>query len=225
MNSRFSACILHDMTQRSEAWYEIRRGKLTASVAGAWLASEKLNKTQTKARDSVIDRLIAERMGFVEEDSFDIDPDGPPPNSPSLRAIYYGIKYEPEALSLLSFDKELDLEEVGFCEHESGLVGSSPDSLVFEESVIVENKVTMSARTQIGRIRKKTLPDTYRDQVHFQMATTGAQACWFQSYHPELEPLQVLVHRDAYTQAMVSGIHLFQKAFNDAAGPFESQFK
>jgi len=41
MNHLFPHCTIHHMPQRSEAWREIRKDKLTASQAGEWLAAQR----------------------------------------------------------------------------------------------------------------------------------------------------------------------------------------
>ena len=41
MNPLFPDCTIHHMPQRSEAWHEIRKDKLTATGMGAWLAEKR----------------------------------------------------------------------------------------------------------------------------------------------------------------------------------------
>ena len=233
MTDLFPLCTLHDMPQRSEEWDKMRSGKLTASQAGAWLASVSETKTVKKACDTAINRLLAEQAGAYSP-SIQVDMEADPPKSESLRAIWVGNKHEDEALMQLSLVQEVDLVSIGFMEHESGLVGSSPDSLIKGESCVVENKITMNYATQVGRVREGVMPACFRDQVHFQMASTGAQRCLFQSiWVPDplrpsdtlLDPppsLQLYIKRDDYTEAMKAGIDRFIKAFQVAADEWQT---
>lgn len=229
MSDLFPKCTVHTMPQRSPEWFDIRADKMTASTAGSWIASDSKAKTVVKSREREISRLIASREGFRSSDSFQIDMEAKPPKNSTLRAIYYGILMEPEALSLLSLYQGLDLEEVGFCEHESGIAGSSPDSVINGESGVVETKVTIDPELQIYRLTKGEIPPEYVNQVHFQMATTGAEYCWFQSYFfdPEsngsktLPPLQIKVERDEYTDKIEAGINRFAADFEKAWGIWE----
>lgn len=228
MSQLFPICEILEMPQNSPEWYKERSGRLTASQAGAWLASIKDTATNRKAREATINRLIAERSGFSSP-SVSVDMEMPPPKSDSLRAIWVGNKYEDEALMSLSFSLGLDLVSVGFMAHENGVVGCSPDSLVKGESVLVENKITMNYATQIGRVREGVLPACFRDQVHFQMASTRAERVLFQSTwvpdplqpeDAELTPppdLQLYIKRDEYTEAMANGIDRFAREFQTAA--------
>jgi hypothetical protein len=53
------------------------------------------------------------------------------------------------------------------------------------------------------------LPDAHTNQVHFSMAATGLRRWHFLSYHPELDPLHILVEWDKRTDAMSDALRKF----------------
>lgn len=251
---RFPDCKIHRMQQRSERWHEIRKGKLTGSQMGQWLAEVpecrytiteirqqiaelvgeeppkkftrqqlldecadlgiNLPKTFTKTTEDARLKAIAKVIGSISTcdvpDEWEIDPDGPPPRNKGQWAIWNGINQEPKAVAAFEFATGLEVEEVGFCEHKSGVVGVSPDGLIKGENVGFEGKAPLP-ETHAEYLIRGVLPDTYKAQVHGCMAVTGADAWWFQSYCPGLPTFRILVERDEFTEAMKAGIELFAK--------------
>ena len=167
------------------------------------------------ARNTAICAIIGKMSDCVVPDPFEVDPDGPPPRNPAQWAIWNGIRMEAEAVKAFCDAENLEVEEVGFCEHRSKFAGCSPDGLIIGENVGFEGKAPLPHTHQkyLMEVRKtKTVPDDYRDQVHGSMACTGADSWWFQSYCPGLPTLRVLVHRDDYTDRMEGGLIEFADA-------------
>ena len=206
---RFPDCKIHHMPQRSETWYDIRKGKLTGSQMGAWLADRKqTTKTFAKARAKATAKIIGQLSSCEVPDEWEVDPDGPPPKSIGLWAIWNGINQEPKAVAAFEFATGLEVEEVGFCEHSSGVIGVSPDGLIKGQNVGFEGKAPIPT-THVEYLLNGTLPETYKAQVHGCMAATGADAWWFQSYCPGLPAFRILVERDEFTEQMVAGMNEF----------------
>ena len=214
--SRFPDCELLGMPQRSEAWNEIRRDKLTASQVGAWLAKHPhTTKKETQAQDSAICKILGAISRCPVPDEWEVDPEGPPPKSVGLWAIWNGIRLEPEAVAAFSEATGLEVESIGFCLHKSKVAGCSPDGLIVGENIGFEGKAPLPS-THVRYLLNGGLPEEYRDQVHFSMAVTGAKAWWFQSYCPGLPSLRICVARDDYTEAMAEGITRFAAALKEA---------
>jgi len=57
MNHLFPDCKIHTMPQRSEAWYEIRKDKLTASIIGSWLAEAPVARITVDEIKTILDRF------------------------------------------------------------------------------------------------------------------------------------------------------------------------
>ena len=246
LDDQFPNCRIHYMQQRSPAWYDIKRGKLSASTVGAWLTEQpqcrmtvaeikdeldKLGVDYAKSakRDDLLamlppemhvmsltqtteqawEKAICKALGGLSNhrgpEPMGIDPDGPEPENLGQWAIWNGIRLEPEAEAAFTLGTDLKLAKVGFCEHVSGLLGCSPDGLIVGHPEGFEGKCPLP-ETHVRYYRSGNLPDEYRDQVHFSMAVTGAQAWWFQSYVPDMPPFRIRVERDDYTEQMAAGI-------------------
>jgi len=257
MNVLFPDCTIHSMPQRSEAWHEIRKDKLTASGMGAWLAEEpqvritvdeikvildrfaipylksaakpvllallppemlprpSITQQARDARHTAICRILGSMSKAQCPDPFEVDPDGLPPRNPALWAVWNGLRLEKEAVAAFSLWSGKEIIEVGFAVHKSKSAGCSPDGLIAGEPVGFEGKCPLPA-THCRYLLDGVLPEEYRDQVHGNMAVTGAKGWWFQSYCPGLPSFRVFVERDEYTNRMASGLDEFAVHLNSA---------
>lgn len=104
---------IHNFEQHSPEWYAIRKGKMTASEAtaigncGAGL-------------DTYINNMMAEYYSSAEKEQFNSD------------HTNRGNEYEPVARKVYEFENDVEVQQVGFIEHNE-YVGFSPDGLVGEE--------------------------------------------------------------------------------------------
>lgn len=173
-----------------------------------------LPKKYTAKVESARKKAIAEIIGKMSTcacpEEFEVDPDGPPPKSRPLWAIWNGIRMEEEAEAVFENQTGKKLEKVGFCLHYSGWCGASPDGLIKGENVGFEGKAPLPESHAFYLLEGK-LPDAYKAQVHGSMAVTGADAWWFQSYCPGLPTFRILVERDKFTEAMETGLNEFSE--------------
>ena len=171
-------------------------------------------QTTESARLKAISKIIGQLSTCEVPEEWEIDPDGPAPKNKGQWAIWNGINQEPKAVAAFEFATGLEVEEVGFCEHRSGLAGVSPDGLIKGQNVGFEGKAPLP-ETHALYLLRGTLPDEYKAQVHGCMAVTGAEAWWFQSYCPGLPSFRILVERDEFTEAMKEGLDLFAKELRE----------
>lgn len=212
--AHFPNCSVYMMEQRTPQWHAIRAEKITASEAGAWLA-KCTTATAKKARAKAICKILGQRTGIKVPDDWQIDADGPEPTSKTAWAIWRGINLEEDAMKAFNEATGEQMQTVGFCTHNSGVAGCSPDGLSLDAPEGFEGKCPLPD-THCRYVLDDKLPDEYRDQVHFSMAVTGASAWWFQSYCPGLPSLRVRVLRDDYTAQIEAGIHEFKKELDAA---------
>jgi putative phage-type endonuclease len=189
--------IIHpNMIQQSEEWFRIRKGRITASNADRILTPTGKDSSQW---DSYAIELIAEC----------IRPDELPAFIGNLHTDR-GNELEPEARALFSEMMGWEVREVGFVTREDGVVGCSPDGLIYMGDTPiagVEIKCPM-AKKHVGYIVEGGVPAEYRPQVHFSMAVTGLP--WhFMSYCPGILPHVVFVQPDEYTAKMRNAIDRF----------------
>ena len=174
-----------------------------------------LTKTAQEAKERAICRILGTMSRCEVPDEWEVDPDGPPPKSPGLWAVWNGIRMESEAVAAFERDTGLTVEEIGFCRHKSRASGVSPDGLIKGESAGFEGKAPLPA-THVRYLRAGVLPEEYRWQVQFSMAVTGAAAWWFQSYCPGLPSLRVRIVRDETTKAISRNLSSFASDLEQA---------
>ncbi len=170
--------------QRSEAWFEARLGRATASRFKDIMS--KVRVGEAAARKNYRAELVSERLTHTKEDGF------------TSSAMQWGIEHEDTARVQYMLASDNDVEECGFFTHPSLLAGASPDGLVGEVGVL-EIKCPNSA-THIETLKTGRVPYQYYWQVMGQMWITGRDWCDFVSFDPRMPQNAQLfytrVHRD-----------------------------
>lgn len=182
------AFTVHDCPQRSEAWFAIRAGRLTGSVAADMLATLKSGGEPASRRD-LRTRIVVERLtGRPQEDGY-------------LNAdMQRGIDLEPAARAAYEARTGLLVEQSGFLAHVDLPIGCSLDGHVGDFEGIVELKAPRSAR-HLAYLRAGSVPAEHVPQIAHNLFVSGAAWCDFVSFDPTMpDRLQLFVaraHRDA----------------------------
>lgn len=174
-----------DIIQRSDDWFAVRLGKVTASRVADVVAKTKTGWGASRANYKA--QLVCERLtGFVEP-------------SYTNAAMQWGIDKEDEARAAYQIHALCEVAEIGFIDHPHiEMAGCSPDGLVGADG-LVEVKCPMSA-AHIETLLGQSVPAKYICQVQWQMACADRAWCDFVSYDPRLPDAMRLfverVHRD-----------------------------
>jgi len=186
--------IIHPHTEQgSEAWFEARKGRPTASRFSDFITPAKCDLSK-KATDFALE-LVAECF-FPHHAAFFGTP-----------WTDRGVDLEAEARRAFEEHQGWAVEQVGFVTRDDGVVGCSPDGLIrgvdgtFETGEGVEIKCP-APKTHVRYVYEGVLPEEYRLQVHGSMAVTGLNQWHFFSYAPGVQPLHVIVRRDEYTEKL-----------------------
>ena len=155
---------IYDCEQRSESWYALRLGCVTASAF-----TEVLNKRT--GRKTYMYKLLGERMT------------GSPDVSYHNKFMDDGIEREPDARALYEQITGVTVKEVGFVKS-AMWVGCSPDGLIDVDGTI-EIKCPLSS-THCKYILDNVFPSKYKLQVQGQLWVTGRKWCDFVSFHPDM---------------------------------------
>lgn len=163
------------MEQRSEAWFNARRGKLTGSNVGAALG---LNPW--KSPEDLIRQMVRDYHGAESEFT-------------GNAATEYGTLHEPLAL-MDYFGKTGNMvEECGFFVHpEHEWLGASPDGLIGEDGLI-EVKCPFGLRNKKGDdlvFKKAGEQPHYYAQKQIEMACTGRDWCDFYQWSKNGDSLE-----------------------------------
>jgi len=171
---------MDSLEQRSDEWFKIRCGKVTASRVSDIIAKTKSGWGASRA--NYMAQLIAERLTGEVADSY------------SNSAMQWGIDHEQEARTAYEFYENEGVQEIGFVQHNDLESGASPDGLVGKDGLI-EIKCPNTA-THIQTLLDQKIPKKYETQMLWQMECTGRKWCDFVSYDPRMpENLKLFVKR------------------------------
>jgi putative phage-type endonuclease len=186
------------MEQRTDEWYAARLGLATASNFGKVLA--KIKTGEAADRRNYRAQLVIERLTGNRQEGY------------SNAAMQWGTEQEPFARIAYMADRGVDVQEVGFIQHETLMAGCSPDGLIGADGLI-EIKCPVSA-THIETLKTQHMPLEHMPQVQGQMWIAGREWCDFVSYDPRMpEKLQMFVQRiprdEQYIKALSFEIERF----------------
>lgn len=188
------------MEQRSEEWFAVRCGKITASRMADMMA-----KTRTgwgASRTNLSAELLCERLT------------GRPVERFANAAMLHGIDQEPWARQAYSERNGCDVFEVGFIGHpEIERAGASPDGYVGDDG-LVEFKCPNTA-THVDTLLRGAVPEKYVLQMQFQMACAGRDWCDFVSFDPRLpEHMRLFIRRVPRDASLILSLEHETAAFD-----------
>lgn len=174
--------IVHDIEQRSEAWFKARLGRLTGSTASDMLATIKSGEAAVR-RDLRV-RLVVERLtGRTQEDGY------------TNAAMQRGTEKEPDALAAYEASTGLVAWPIGFLAHDDLMAGCSPDGLVDDGAGLLELKCPKSA-THLSYIKSGKVPANHIPQLTHNLWITGALWADFVSFDDRFPTeLQIVRYR------------------------------
>jgi putative phage-type endonuclease len=174
--------IIHDVPQRSEDWFALRCGRLTASRACDMAAQ--IKSGEAAARRDLRAQLVCERLtGQPQEDPY------------TNATMQRGIDKEPDALTAYEMHSGSMVLPCGFLAHDTLLAGCSPDGQINGYAGILELKCPKSA-THLTYLKAKQVPRDYLWQITHALWISGAEWCDFASFDDRFPaPLQLLVLR------------------------------
>lgn len=167
--------IIHDCTQGSFEWHQLRLGKITGS---------RLKKMLSKDNLALIDELIAEeQVGIADDDEFVSD------------EMQRGIDMEPLAIQEYCNITGYTVDHPCFLQSEDWpILCQSPDGYIGTTGA-VEVKCPKT-KTHIKYIRMGKIPNEYKEQVwSYFLVNPDLQWLDFVSYDPRLTVKPIWIHR------------------------------
>ena len=179
-----------EIIQGTNAWFEARLGRVTASRVADVIAKTKSG--YSTSRDNYMAQLICERLTGQKGESF------------TNAAMQWGTETEPLARSAYEAYADLMVEEVAFVQHPKiEMAGASPDGLVGLFGML-EIKCPNTA-THIDTLLTQTVPTKYITQMQWQMRCCERQWCDFVSFDPRLpQDLQLFIKRVEFDASYVA---------------------
>lgn len=199
-----------ECVQSSPEWWEARRGLPTASDFDSIMTPAKQQPSASQQK------YIAKLIGDIT----DLSPTYFSQQGFRNAETDYGQQTEGEARRF--YEKEasdkagrpIKVRQVGFCLHDSGDFGASPDGLIEEEGTL-ELKCP-ARKTHYLYLMNGTLPLAYKNQVHGQLIVTGRPWADFMSYCVGERPLIIRVVPDDYTIKLRANLKIFVQKFKEA---------
>jgi putative phage-type endonuclease len=184
--------------QGSDAWHQMRLGKVTASRVADILARTKTGPSASR-QNYLIELAIQRTTGIIEE-------------SYTNAAMEWGTQTEPQARVAYEVNTHNFVDQVAFVDHPTiAGFGCSPDGIVGEG--LIEIKCPNSA-THWSYVKAKAPPTKYFIQMQAQMACTGAKWCDFVSFDPRMpERSQLLVVNVPRDEAFIAEMEAEIKKF------------
>ena len=158
--------IIHEMQQRSDEWYAVKCGKISASSVSDVLAGGK-----GITRKKYMMRLLAENVSGIPQETY------------KNGAMEWGIETEPLAKRAYEDSNYVAVKEVGFVEIDE-FTGCSPDGMIGDDGLI-EIKCPNTS-THLGYILENKMPSEYVLQVQMQLWVCDRKWCDFVSYDPRV---------------------------------------
>lgn len=168
-----------DCEQGSAEWLASRCGVFSASNFDKLITTK---GEPSKQAQKYIFQVAAEKVSGIKEDSF------------QSSAMLKGIETEEEAVDFYELTHGVEPVKVGFCLHENGFYGCSPDRLVGDDGLL-EIKCPLP-HTHVEYLLENNLYQDYFQQVQGQLFVTGRKWCDLMSYSRGLRPLIVRVTPD-----------------------------
>jgi putative phage-type endonuclease len=180
-----------DQLQRTDAWYEVRLGKATASRFNDVLA--KIKYGEAAARKNYRAQLVVERLTGQREEGF------------MTTAMQWGIDNEPIAKLAYMAETGNEVEEAFFVQHAALDAGASPDGYV-DKNGLIEIKCPNTA-THIETLREQDIPMHYYAQVQGQLWLTDRTWCDFVSFDPRMPAnAQIFIKRIARNDTYIENL-------------------
>lgn len=185
------------LEQGSEEWFNIRKGRITASeLSNILTPTGKISKSSIGyARKLARECVCNDPLEFQGNKYTD-----------------WGNEMEPRARELFEKETGFNFKEVGFCNRaDNAPVGCSPDALVeFGGDYFAGLEIKCpQVDTHVETLMNGVLPAKYKLQVHGSMAITGLDNWYFMSYFPDLNPFILFVERDEFTEKVGQAIDDF----------------
>jgi len=175
-------CKIVEVQQGTEDWLSLRRGRLTASHAGDWIA-----KPTTKRYQEYMKLITMELIGYEEEEE-----DAP--------WFHHGKAMEPFARGAYQWKTQQDVNHDLFLIHpEHDWLSASPDGVwVPGNDGMIEIKCRAKLETYLQKIaeqvRTGNIEASYRPQVQCQMLVSGLNQIDFVNYYHDDEQMVRKMH-------------------------------
>lgn len=160
--------IIHNIEQKSEEWFNIRKFKMTGSHAQE-------TGNCGKGLETYIIDVLASSYAISGSDGY------------TNENIDRGNLLEPEARDVFSFLTGKEVKEVGFIEYNK-YVGTSPDGIIPSENGVIEIKCHNNVKHFKFILNgEKEIESKYMWQMQMNMLVGEFDHCYYIAYNPNFK--------------------------------------
>ncbi len=156
---------IHEMEQRSDEWFAIKKGKASASRAQAI-------GNGGKGLENYVIEIMAEYYSIAERENY------------INEHMQRGIELEPIAKQVYELEHDCEVREIGFAEYNE-YIGCSPDGLVGKDGMI-EIKCPCD-RIYLGILINEKIDSGYEWQCQMNMLILKRKWCDLIFYNPNFK--------------------------------------
>jgi putative phage-type endonuclease len=175
-----------NVEQGSEAWFNLRCGRITGTSFKDVMAGD-----STATYKDLITDIAGEILSGEIEETY------------SNAVMERGKELEPEARKAYENIFDINVKQIGFItpaedDEFFDWIGISPDGVINDGAIdigMIEIKCPL-IKTHLNYIEKDVFPNDYKWQVQGQLMVTDFDWCDFMSYYPGLKPFIVRVYPD-----------------------------
>jgi len=174
--------ILHNIEQHSEAWHEIRCGRVTSTRFKNLVA-----KDTTDSYKDLVTNIACEIITGKMEEGY------------TNALMEQALELEPIARKQYEILFDTEVKTIGFLTPDEDhkyheWIGISPDGLLSDNGLL-EIKCPL-AKTHFEYIENNVLPSEYRYQVQGHLFVSGLSYCDFMSFVEGMKPFVIRVYPD-----------------------------
>lgn len=170
----------HDVDQNTDEWLDLRCGKLTGSAVGSVMANfgKAFGEPAKKLAIVIACEQVTGKRSLID--------------SYSNAHMERGHEQEPLARGRYEEEFFCTVSKGGF--FESGMLGCSPDGLVFDDGLIEIKSVI--APVHFANISRANIDPSYKWQIYFNLMVTERKWLDFVSFCPDFpEQTRLFTHR------------------------------
>jgi len=185
------------MEQRSQEWFDARKGRITGSMVGAILGLD-----PNCTRDEAMRRMVRAYHGAPSEFKGNI-------------ATQWGITHEDEAREAFQHDLGHLVKPASFVVHpDLPWIGASPDGLI-GDGALIEIKCPFGLRNTEAPVLFKSVEEQphYHAQMQVQMFVTGKPHCFFWQWTPHDSKIDYVYYDRSWIEKNLPKLKAFYQEF------------
>ena len=190
------------MEQRSQEWFDARKGRVTGSMVGAALGLD-----PNTSRDEAMRRMVRAYQGLPSEFVGNI-------------ATSWGTNHEEEAREAFEYDQGINVIPASFVVHpEYEWLGASPDGYV-RDYALLEIKCPFGLRDKAKPVPFKSIKEQphYYAQIQIQLFCTDRISCYFWQWTPNDQRLEIVDVDHAWIDENLPKLEAFYSEFLAVCG-------